>query len=447
MSNLLREYIKSILLTQQLYEAKPAKGPAIAPDRTQLWLLANKQLGYAAEWALWQACGGKGSFKEDSRLKSIYESATKTATKEKDIFDNIYAQMVDVATTSLGSLGKTITVEDSDLSNPPNSPDAKGGSTAKVDVPTDTVNFHVKYNDDKRLSGFQREKLSSEIDPATKQKKVLSPSSETATAYFAALKAHINEIIGDKKNLTLLPIFKKKSYDESGKELDPQPKGLQQSWLDANGILRKGAYGSKYAGTDMESDFEAAKKAYQSVIVRGTQRTALQTIFTAYELPQAIVNDIYAEFDGGKTTKTTRKKTTKTTRKTTIFAKFNTSPKNLSKLSLKGDTKADRELIEAYKASMSLSLIDYLGSKLIPQKEDVEAVLAYIAPNAKEVLNAKATAKLKGEKAVESKPTTLFYNVVDTSDKTKIYFQIEFRLDGEGHPPQLKVGPALSKAK
>ena len=48
---------------------------------------------------------------------------------------------------------------------------------------------------------------------------------------------------------------------------------------------------------------------------------------------------------------------------------------------------------------------------------------------------------------MESKPTTLFYNVVNKSDETKIYFQIEFRLDGEGHPPQLKVGPALSTAK
>ena len=111
MSNLLREYIKSILLTQQLYEAKPAKGPASAPDRTQLWLLANKQLGYAAEWALWQACGGGGSFMEDSRLSNIYENAMDT---EKLIFDDIYAQMVDVATNSLGEFGKKITVENSD---------------------------------------------------------------------------------------------------------------------------------------------------------------------------------------------------------------------------------------------------------------------------------------------------------------------------------------------
>ena len=436
MSNLLREYIKSILLTQQLYEAKPAKGPASAPDRTQLWLLANKQLGYAAEWALWQACGGGGSFMEDSRLSNIYENAMDT---EKLIFDDIYAQMVDVATNSLGEFGKKITVENSDLSNPPNSPDAKGGSTAKVDVPTDTIDFHVKYNDDKRLSGFQREK--SEIDPSTKEKIVLSPSSATAAIYFAALDEHIKKIIGNKKNLTLLPIFKKRLYNEKGKALPKheQPKDTQQSWVDTNGILRKGAYGSKYAGTDMEKDFDAAKKAYQDVVARGDQRLALQAIFTKKRLPQAIVNDIYKEFSpsgGGKTT---------------IFAKFNTSPKNLSKLSLnKGKiSTADNKLINAYKESMSLSLIDYHDKKnpLIPIKANAKAVLSYVDPNAEEVLNAKATAELKGKKAVESKPTTLFYNVVNKSDETKIYFQIEFRLDGEGHPPQLKVGPALSTAK
>jgi hypothetical protein len=111
---------------------------------------------------------------------------------------------------------------------------------------------------------------------------------------------------------------------------------------------------------------------------------------------------------------------------------------------------ADSELIKAYKESMSLSLIDYLGSNLIPQKEEAGAVLAYIDPNAPEAIAAARAAAELGEEVKPSKPTTLFYNVIYTGkdlEKAGIYFQIEFRLDGEGHPPQLKVGPALSKAK
>jgi len=40
------------------------------------------------------------------------------------------------------------------------------------------------------------------------------------------------------------------------------------------------------------------------------------------------------------------------------------------------------------------------------------------------------------------KETTIFYKVTDSSGK-KIYFYVEFRMDGGGHPPQLKVGPDL----
>jgi hypothetical protein len=40
-------------------------------------------------------------------------------------------------------------------------------------------------------------------------------------------------------------------------------------------------------------------------------------------------------------------------------------------------------------------------------------------------------------------PTTIFYQVVDIDDESKVYFQIEFRLDGDSHPPQLKTGRAI----
>ena len=48
MSNLLREYIELML------EAMPVG---------QSSLMASKILGYAAEWATWEACSGKDGFK------------------------------------------------------------------------------------------------------------------------------------------------------------------------------------------------------------------------------------------------------------------------------------------------------------------------------------------------------------------------------------------------
>ena len=43
--------------------------------------------------------------------------------------------------------------------------------------------------------------------------------------------------------------------------------------------------------------------------------------------------------------------------------------------------------------------------------------------------------------------TTTYYLVVNKENPSMIYFMIEFRLDGDGHPPQLKTGPALKPAK
>ena len=52
---------------------------------------------------------------------------------------------------------------------------------------------------------------------------------------------------------------------------------------------------------------------------------------------------------------------------------------------------------------------------------------------------------LEGMKvAPMEKESTKFYKVT-SEDGSKEYFHIEFRLDGGGHPPQLKVGPDLDK--
>jgi effector-binding domain-containing protein len=40
-------------------------------------------------------------------------------------------------------------------------------------------------------------------------------------------------------------------------------------------------------------------------------------------------------------------------------------------------------------------------------------------------------------------PTTIFYQIVDIKDESKVYFEIEFRLDGDSHPPQLKTGKGI----
>ena len=52
---------------------------------------------------------------------------------------------------------------------------------------------------------------------------------------------------------------------------------------------------------------------------------------------------------------------------------------------------------------------------------------------------AEAAGAIPDEKA----PTTIFYQVVDIKDESKVYFEIEFRLDGDSHPPQLKTGKGI----
>ena len=56
MSNLLREYIRHLLIER-------AAVPGVLKDATSTKkserLLANKQIGYAAEWAIYNALGGK----------------------------------------------------------------------------------------------------------------------------------------------------------------------------------------------------------------------------------------------------------------------------------------------------------------------------------------------------------------------------------------------------
>jgi len=52
---------------------------------------------------------------------------------------------------------------------------------------------------------------------------------------------------------------------------------------------------------------------------------------------------------------------------------------------------------------------------------------------------------LKGLKVVPMKKESTKFYMVTNDDGSKEYFHIEFRLDGGGHPPQLKVGPDLDK--
>jgi hypothetical protein len=48
-----------------------------------------------------------------------------------------------------------------------------------------------------------------------------------------------------------------------------------------------------------------------------------------------------------------------------------------------------------------------------------------------------------GEKDGVSAATTVFYQVVDRETRT-VYFDIEFRLDGDSHPPQLKATSGIT---
>ena len=239
---LLKSYIQ--LQMQQINEAPMKSG--------DLNLLSNQNLGYAAEWAVYESINGEYSLLQskaagpaDGRLVRPWAAASPVG---KEIFEKIYRMMVASAVTALQQSPIFQTEKPSAVGEEP-----PGVGTRPVDVMSDIADIHVKYNDAARLAGFERARREKEetVDPVTKKKLVAMreiPSTRTAMVFDAGMSQFINEII-----------------EEAGVDLEGYVTG---------GLLRKPTtLSSRDKSRESLANwkkFERAKVAYQDAV----QRTA-----------------------------------------------------------------------------------------------------------------------------------------------------------------------------
>ena len=329
MNSLLIEYIELILE---------------ASEAGQSSLLASKILGYAAEWATWEACSGKSGFKfatlRDRRIQSIWADTTDKKTKEQ--FELTYQSMVDAAISKVSAIRLT----GLRLSSP-RAPDA-GAATEKVDVVTSDTDIHVKFNDAIRLAGFQR--IKDGVD-----------ASQTSIIYDKVMK-------------------------EFGMSLE-----LDARFIDKNGFLRRpgGVKGiskmnssEKKAAMRLQSEFQDARDQYRLAFTNsknnretsGYREDFIKKLDVS-GIRAAIIEDIKKQLLGDSG------------RAAVYFKYFSSGP--------------DDVRLETHQYSVDDMIVTPI-----------------------------------------TKEATKFYQVT-SKDGKKIYFQIEFRLDGGGHPPQLKVGKDL----
>ena len=160
-------------------------------------------------------------------------------------------------------------------------------------------------------------------------------------------------------------------------------------------------------------------------------------------IEKAILTDINAQLFGG-----TRKKGE--AQKKTVFAKFFASK-------FESEDDVANFNAEAYRQSLRCHFIDYKLSMGL--SNPMKQLFVYTVPSSgfkREKSEIAAAAMKKAARGAISPAalkafsvaglSTVFYLVTGTGDKSEnIYFKIEFRLDGEGHPPQLKVGPDLDQ--
>lgn len=385
-------------------------------------LLSNQNLGYAAEWAVYESIDGAstlfaGKDPNDSRLVGPWSSATKTGHK---IFKQIYKMMIEAAKNSLD---QSSTFQD----KKPNASNIKkypppGGGTRPVDVVSDIADIHVKYNDAARLAGFQRARKEKEeiIDPVTKKKLINMreiPSSRTAKIFDAGMTQFIDEII-------------------ETAEKDPDFEGYV-----VGGLLRKPtSLSSKDRSKEslkQWAKFEKAKTAYQDAVQR-IGRERLLELFSEMGIEKAILADINDQLFGGTAKEGALVQT--------VFAKF------FSNEFTSEDDVSNFNASE-YKSSIKCHFLDY--KQMMRLSNPLRQLRVYTVPptgfqrEKEEIVSAAmkaATGPTFRKKFNVAGLSTVFYLVTGRGDNAdNIYFKIEFRLDGEGHPPQLKVGPDLDQ--
>jgi hypothetical protein len=330
MSKLLREYMK-LILTE-------------APALGQSSLTASKILGYAAEWATWESCGGSSGFiratKEDRRIKPIWDAAFDKNVRKK--FEDLYKMMVAEASLKVAEIRSNTNL----TLAAPRAPDA-GTVTEKVDVITKDADIHVKFNDAVRLAGFQRAKTE-------------MPASKTSVIYDKVMRQFGNDLQIDPRFIDKNGFLRRPSGVKGMTKMSPQQRAaaekLQYEFQDARDQYR-------LAFTNSSEDSEAP--GYREEFITALDKAGIR---------KAILSDIRNQLLGASG-------------KASIYFKYFSDGK-----------------------SVMLEMHQYdLGDMVVTP--------------------------MPGQ-------STKFYQVTN-EDGTKIYFQIEFRLDGGGHPPQLKVGKDL----
>lgn len=308
-------------------------------------LSSSKILGYAAEWATWEACGGRGGFKfateEDRRISPIWDLTVDPKARKQ--FQLMYNQMVSVASEKTTSIRESTGLS---LSSP-RKPD-EGTATEKVDIVTRDVDIHVKFNDAVRLAGFQRAK--GEIG-----------SSKTAAIYDSVIKVFGNEL-----------------------DIDPR-------FMDRNGFLRRpgGVKGmskmdnrQKLVAQKLQAEFQDIRDQYRLAFTNSSKnpeapgyREEFIKMLDKAGIREAILEDIKKQLlgDSGRPA---------------IYFKYFSSGNQVA--------------LKTHQYNLEDMVV-------VPYK--------------------------RGD-------STKFYQVT-SSDGKKEFFLIEFRLDGGGHPPQLKVGKDL----
>jgi hypothetical protein len=395
MRHLLQEYIRNILL-----EAKAKDADAK--------LLSNQKIGYAAEHAVYVALGGADNMLMDGRISGPYSSAS---TKAKNIFLKIYKQMKQAAVPPEEIKAELGSCADTEIKPP-------GAGNRPVDVESTTADIHVKYNDFKRLVGFQKEtEDESDIDVSP----VLKPGAvqtidkkdfgRASSAYDKSLNQFFKEL-QDKEN-------------EVYQELDPTSRLYLTSKKKAalRGVHMAGPRlsGRKTAKKSFGEDspqyleFIELRKAYQQAL-KIVGRKRFYEILDSNGFKEKLLQDIESLIFKSKNKIKSSAKSRGIAKKI-YFAKF------------AGPDGSEGSLRKAvtcvyYDYSTLLGIGTGRGmAKNIVQKMVVKEVGGSIDD-------------VKG-------PTTIFYQVVDIDDESKVYFQIEFRLDGDSHPPQLKTGRAI----
>lgn len=429
MSTLLRNYIRDILL-----EAKKTGDEK---------LLSSQIIGFAAEHAVFQALGGESNMLEDTRIVEPYRNASEAG---QGIFNDIYGKMKRAAKPSNEIIMAKLGTCENQV--PP------GGGTRPVDVESNTADIHVKYNDFKRLLGFQqeegeeKEEIPPILEPGSTQVIDSKEFGNTSAIYDASLSQFF-KAIQDKANAVY-----KRLDPESRKYLTSREKAsLRSIHGPSDDKARFG--GRKKAKSFGEDSFEyaeflALRAAYQNAL-KLVGRNLFYEILEENGFKEALLRDIEKLIfkSKNKVQVSVGKGKFKPGRdaKAIIFAKFK-GPEGDGDLNTKVTCKYYdySELLGIGKGSGKVK--DIAGKMVVKEfggTLNIPAAATGAQKNAAKKSNRKIEKEAEDAGAIpdEKAPTTIFYQIVDIKDESKVYFEIEFRLDGDSHPPQLKTGKGI----